>query len=73
VARAMNVEKRVDALRAMVAKLEAYGAKATQIAEELTSSFEGDKSSHGKKALQLAKAAMRMASAFQRAAASVKL
>lgn len=69
----MNVEKRVDALRAMLAKLEAYSAKAAQIAEELTNSFEGDKSSHGKKALQLAKSAMRLSSAFQRAAASVKL
>ena len=72
-ARAMNVGKRVDALRAILAKLGAYSDKAEQFAEELSSSFGEDKTPQGKQARQLARTAHKLAGAIQRVSDSVKL
>lgn len=70
-ARAMNVDKRVETLRAMVAKVGAYSDKAEQIAEELFNSFNGNKTPHGKKALQLSKVATKLSDVLRKAATSI--
>ena len=69
----MNVEKRIEALQAIKDKLYAYTSKAEQIAEDLRDSFEGNKTPQGKKALRLAKAAMKLGDVMRRTSESVKL
>jgi hypothetical protein len=71
VARAMNVDKRIETLRSIVAKTNNHGAKARRIADELATSFAGDKSVAGKQALKMAQTARKLASALEKAASAV--
>lgn len=71
VARAMNVDKRIETLRSIVAKTQSHGAKARRIADELATSFAGDRSVAGKQALKMAQTARKLASALERASGVV--
>jgi hypothetical protein len=65
-ARQMNIEIRLGTLRKVVEKSSSYEQKASQIAEELTEHFKGNRTPQGKQALAAAKAAKKMATAFSR-------
>lgn len=67
-ARAMNVNKRVDALSNMVARARTNGAKAAKIANELSNSFKNDGSKRGKDARKIAKYAEKVSRALAKAA-----
>jgi len=73
VARAMNIDKRIVALRAMVNRLDSYATKANQTADELLTSFAGDRSDEGKKARATAKVATRLSKACRRVVDTVKI
>jgi hypothetical protein len=70
-ARAMNVEKRIEALRAIQAKIEGYASKASGIAQDLVNAFDGDKTAEGKRVLKIAKKAHKFSGALLRATGSV--
>jgi hypothetical protein len=70
VAREMNVNKRIDALKRIMRRTEAHGEKAAKIAAELTKSFKGDNSQKGKRAREAAKAAEKISRSLAQAAAT---
>jgi len=70
-ARAMNVEKRIEALCDLQTKIEGYATKSAQIAQELTETFSGDKTPEGKQALKTAKMASKFSSVLFKAAGTV--
>jgi hypothetical protein len=72
-ARAMNVDKRIETIQAMVTRLQAYSGKTKLIAQELVNSFDGDRSEDGKRARQISKVAERFSARLQKTAESVKL
>lgn len=63
-ARAMNVEKRVEALKAIRARTESHSKKARRIADELESSFKGQKSPRAKSAFKMASRARTLSKAL---------
>lgn len=70
-ARAMNVEKRVDALASIITKTLKHSARADKIASELIVSFKKDTSKAGKHARSIAESAKKLSRVLQRAADSV--
>lgn len=70
-ARAMNVGKRVDALRSILSKTQRHSARADKIAAELATSFKRDASKEGKSALKLAESARKISRVLKRAADAV--
>lgn len=65
-AREMNIEKRANALVRIVTKTQGYSAKAAKIASELTNSFKGDSSPKGRRAANVAKAALKLSAALKK-------
>jgi len=73
VARAMNVQKRIDSLHRIVAKTYTHSEQTRQIADELAERFEGDRSPDGRQVLKQARVARKLASALEKVAAAVNL
>jgi hypothetical protein len=65
-ARAMNVNKRVSAAKAIVARSATNANRAEKMAAELLSSFEKDRTPEGKKARDLAKTLTKLSGNLQR-------
>ena len=65
-ARAMNVEKRAEALKAICARAKSHSAKSRRIASELTSSSKFMKGPRARQATRLADRALKLADALDR-------
>lgn len=64
-ARAMNVEKRYGALKAIKARAVSHSKKAERIASELENSFKGQKTARAKAAFKIAARARSLSAALK--------
>lgn len=72
-ARAMNVEKRTEALQSILTKTAQHSTKAAKVSEELIKTFDGVRTPEGKEARRLAKEALKLSKALERTATSIVL
>lgn len=65
-ARAMNVDKRLESLKTIIAKTEGHRARAQKIADELLKTFSGVKTEEAKAARAMAQNAKKLEAALAR-------